>query len=269
MTPHRLKIRSFVLQVLVLVYSLTAGSFHSNPPSVVNEPAGLIRLGIAVAAGMLGVVLLNRHSLARQSFPNATVLDIVVIYGLIVLSQVTLAFLNPALCMPYWAATQGGFVGFVLFVATRALFAAPGTDDDDASVEPGNELEQERINRTNHQRMVYQIVSAIAVALSGLGLALAPWRGQIASALIMIGSVHLLWRAFAGRPGPAAGSADRVLLAVLQSASGWYYLALLPASIVVLFGSKVYLFWVPIVILIFAEANQRAAASLERNCEAG
>lgn len=269
MTPRSMRFRSFVLQVLVLAYSLTAGSFHSNPPSVASEPTGLTRLGIAVAAGMFGVAVLNRHSPARQRSPSSMLLDIIVIYGLVILSQVALAFLNPALRLPNWAPTQGGFLGFILFAATHALFAAPGTDDNDASVESFNEIEQELVNQLHRHRMVYQIASAVAVALSGLGLVLAPWRGQIASALIMIGSVHLLRRTFACRTGPAAGSADKMLLSVLQSASGWYYLALLPASIFALFGSKVYLFWVPIVILMFAEANQRAVYSLEGNCGVG
>ena len=266
MTPHSLRIRSFGLQVLVLAYSLTAGAFHSNPPSVVNEPAGLARLGIAIAAGILGLVALNRHSLARQRSPNSLLLDVVVIYGLIILSQVALAFLNPALRLPNWAPTQGGFLGFMLFAATRALFAAPQANDKDRWAESGNEIEQERISQANRHRMVYRIASAIAVTLSGLGLVLTPWRGQIASALIMIGSIQLLRRTF-GPTGIPVGSADKVLLAVLRSASGWYYLALLPASIVALLGSKVYLYWVPILILMFAEANQRAAASLERNGE--
>ena len=56
MTPQSLRTRSFVLQFIILGYSLAAGAFHYNPPSFVTEPTGLIRLGIALAAGMLGVV---------------------------------------------------------------------------------------------------------------------------------------------------------------------------------------------------------------------
>ena len=262
------RIRTFVLQVLVLAYSLIAGAFHANPPSFVNEPTGLIRLGIAVVAGMLGVAVRDRNSPARQRSPNSLLLDIVVIYGLIILSQVALAFLNTAFCLPSWAPTQGGFVGFMLFAATRALFAAPGANDGDGSVESGNVIGQDRIKEANRHRMAYQIASAIAAALSGLAFFLTPWRGQIASALIMIGSVHLLRRTFAGGTDPVARSADIILLAVLRSASGWYYFALLPASVIFLLGSKVYLYWVPIVILMFAEANQRATASLQRTCGA-
>ena len=49
---------------------------------------------------------------------------------------------------------------------------------------------------------------------------------------------------------------------MLRGARFWYYGALFPASLVVLSGSKVYLYWIPIVILLFAEVNQSAAASL-------
>src|SRR5579862_3810922 len=82
MMPHSLRLRSFVLQAIVLGYSLTAGAFHANPPSFLNEPTGLIRLGIAVAVGMLGAVARDYYSPARPRSPNSLVLDMTIIYGL-------------------------------------------------------------------------------------------------------------------------------------------------------------------------------------------
>src|SRR5579863_6656427 len=107
--PNTLTIRSFVLQAIVLAYSLTAGAFHSNPPSLLKEPMGLIRLGIALAVGLLGLFLRNRNSPAAQRPPHWLALDMVVIYGMIILSQVMLGYLDPDLCLPNWRPTQGGF----------------------------------------------------------------------------------------------------------------------------------------------------------------
>jgi hypothetical protein len=167
----------------------------------------------------------------------------IVIYGLIIVSEMALAFLNPALCLPNWAPTQGGFIGFVLFTATRTLFGTPAANDDE-SAESSNEIGQERINQAARHRMAYQIASATAVAISGFWISSdTPARSDC------VGIDHdresLPSKAHLQPDGLSGGIRRQGLLVVVRSASGWYYLALLPASIVALFGSKVYLYWVP------------------------
>jgi hypothetical protein len=50
--------------------------------------------------------------------------------------------------------------------------------------------------------------------------------------------------------------------AVLQGAGYWYYGALLPGVLLLLKGSFVYLYWLPLVVLIAAELNHRATERL-------
>src|SRR5215475_3612627 len=117
-------IRSLVLEALVLGYSLIAGAFHSNPPSLAGEPEGLVRLVIAVGAGMLALAISSRVLRDAERSPATLVLDLVITYGSVILSQIILAWLEPKLLLPRWAPTQGGYVGAMLFGATRALLAA-------------------------------------------------------------------------------------------------------------------------------------------------
>ncbi|MBC8165523.1 MAG: hypothetical protein H7Y20_06595 [Bryobacteraceae bacterium] len=263
-------IRSLVLQALILSYSLAAGAFNSNPPSIANEPEGVARLGIAVAAGLLGVVV-RRHRDGRQNerSANSLTVDLMVIYGLVVLSQVLLNFLRPEMALPRWSPTQGGFVGFMMLAATRALFAAPATAADSSSEWDDGRI-KELINEQNRYRRVYGIAASLAVAIGLLGLFIGTLRIQIASALIVIGSAYLLEGTLFNTAMTTTSTEQQSLpcIAILQGASAWYYLALFPASIVALSGSKIYLYWVPLVVLVFAETNHRAAESLNSNCGA-
>ena len=123
-------LRGRVLEAVVLGYSLIAGAFQSNPPSLAGEPKGLARLGIAVGTGMLALVIRSRLTRRQDRLPSALVVDLVTVYGFVVLSQVILACFRPNLVLPGWAPTQGGFVGIMLFAATRALLAAfAGADE--------------------------------------------------------------------------------------------------------------------------------------------
>src|SRR5262245_12117387 len=88
-------VRSLLLQALVLTYSLTAGAFRSNPPSVSIEQEGLARLGIAVAAGILGVIGQDRIARGNERSANSLIVDLMVIYGLVMMSQVLVAFFMP------------------------------------------------------------------------------------------------------------------------------------------------------------------------------
>ncbi|MBC7928841.1 MAG: hypothetical protein H7039_24625 [Bryobacteraceae bacterium] len=263
-------IRSLVLQTLVLTYSMTAGAFQSNPPSVTSEPEGLARLGIAVAAGMLGLLVRDRVARQNERSANFLAVDLIVIYGLAILSQVLLAFLSPELVLPRWAPTQGGFVGFVLFAATRALFSAQPAAVGGPLSEMDGGMSRELVDEGNLYGRVYGIAVSLALTVGLLGLFTNSLRIQIAAVLIVTGSVRLLWRMFSGQAKTATTASEQRLttcIETLRGATAWYYLALFPASIIALFGSRVYLYWVPLVILMFAEANQRAAASVKSGWE--
>ena len=89
-------------------------------------------------------------------------------------------------------------------------------------------------------------------------------RVRIASRFVALGSGFLLSRILPARQGNAERHQcwGRVQAGVrlLQAAAGWHYGALFPASLLAPFGAKVYLYWIPIVILLFAEMNLRTLA---------
>lgn len=256
--------RARLLQALVLTYSLTAGAFQSNPPSLVNEPVGLIRLAIAVAAGMLGLLVRDVAARRNGSSGHSIAIDVIVVYGLIFMTQQLVGFIRPELALPLWSPTQGGFVGFALFTATRALFARPVAANG-GPVPESNTTTDERIKEAKSYRGGYIVAASVSLAVGLYWFFTGYLLVQIAGALMVIGSVHLQWRAFKHRAADGITSHEQLtpFCEMLRGASAWYYLALLPASMLILFGAKVYLYWIPLVILLFAEANQRAAVCLK------
>lgn len=193
-------IRSLVLQAFVLTYSLTAGAFRSNPPSVMSDPEGLARLAIAVAVGVLGILIRDRVGRQNERSGNSLAVDLIVIYGLVIMSQLLLVFLRSELVLPRWAPTQGGFVGFILFAATRALFGAPPTAVGVPCSEADDGMIRELINAANHYRRLYGIAALLVSTVGVLGLFASSLRLQMAAAITVIGSVCLLWRTLFGQP---------------------------------------------------------------------
>ncbi|HYZ85767.1 MAG TPA: hypothetical protein VE621_15255 [Bryobacteraceae bacterium] len=193
--------------------------------------------------------------------PRALVLDLVVVYGGVILSQVILAWLEPNLMLPRWAPTQGGYVGAMLFGVTRALLVALA--DPDCTIPTSSGASAKEIADTySRYRALYGVAGCIALALGLVGLAAASIQVRIASTLVAIGSAYLLVHVVFVRSGRAEDPVDygtsRPGVILRAAALWWYYGALFPASLVALFGSKVYLYWIPLVILLFAEANQSA-----------
>lgn len=255
--------RGLVLQAVALTYSLAAGAFRSNPPSLRSESEGLVRLCIAVGAGMVALAARSRSTSRHDRSPGTLVVDLLLVYGCVVLSQVVLNWSRPELALPCWAPTQGGYVGVMLFAATRALFAiAPGGDD--SLPEWVDDRRQELAIRCGR----YGGAGAGAFALGLAGLWAVSVQVRIASCWIAIGSAYLLVRAACAHREVASDRIDQGLRrcdSILRAAAVWYCGALFPASLVALFGSNVYVYWIPLVILLFAEGNQRAADSLAKN----
>ena len=254
-------VRLRVLESVILGYSLLAGAFYSNPPSP-HEPEGWARLAIGVLAGMLALSIRDRRAARENRSPHAMVLDLLVAYGSVVASQMLMSLLRPALMLPRWAPTQGGFVGIVIFAATRALLPAMADGDCDLLISaPGREPQGDRAY--SRLRVVYGIAGLIGVGVGAISLMASSTRLRIASSLVVTGSAFLLSRTLSERPA-GSGRLDETAQAcarIVQAAAIWYYGALFPASLVALFGAKVYLYWVPIVILIFAEVNLRTPAA--------
>jgi len=260
--PVALRVR--VLESVILGYSLIAAAFHSNPPAQ-NETAGWARLAIAVAAGTLALLLRDRRGEQKDRSPQVMIFDLLVVYGAVMGSQVLLYYLRPAMMLPQWAPTQGGFVGMMLLSATRALLPATGGDGSGTVLVSDPDLESQTDRAYSRLQVVYGIAGLAGVGVGSLGFASSSTRLQIASCLVVLGSGFLLSRILPARRDHAkrleSWARVQAGVRVTQAAAIWCYGALLPASLLALFGAKVYLYWAPIVILIFAEVNLRTLAA--------
>ncbi len=228
--------RIFALEALVVVYSFAAAAFHSDWPSVFGDPAALARLAIPVSAALFGLLLRNAYSDSERP-PHATAVDVLVAFALAFLSQAVLFAFKPALMLPRWAPTQGGFLGLVLLAISRSLFP-PGKKDA---------VSQPDIERT--ARWILGAYLAASALFGSIGLWLIFTGGprtRVAGTFLAAGAIYLLYIHRS---------------AAVRRASYWYYGSLLPAALVLLAGSSVYPHWIPLFILIAAELNHRAAAN--------
>ncbi len=78
MTPARAQL----LEAAVLVYAFTAAAFHSDHPSIADEPAALIRLAIPVTAAWAGLRLRDAFSDPANRAPQAAAMDVMAALGL-------------------------------------------------------------------------------------------------------------------------------------------------------------------------------------------
>jgi hypothetical protein len=276
--PHCREPRVFVLVALAVIYSFTAAAFDSDWPSISSDPRGLARLALPAATVLIVFLLRDAYADPLNRRPAAAAVDAISAYGLVFFLQMILSALRPELALPRWAPTQGGLVGFWIVVACRSLFQ-PRAD----RLQRAGPLSAEEIlwksaelgTKGAHRTGGYLAFCAL---LSVLALWAVPTGGPIARAgwcLILTGNLVLIYLILKQHFTPSGGlrggfdAAYRRDLrrqhAVLQGAGYWYYGALLPGVLLLLKGSFVYLYWLPLVVLIAAELNHRASEKLLEN----
>jgi hypothetical protein len=221
--------RILLLEAAILIYSFTAAAFHSDRPSVADDPWGLLRLAIPVAAGLLGLLLRDVYT-ERPRAPHSTVIDVMVAFGFALATQAALSIFKPDLALPRWAPTQGGLLGMILLAASRALFP-PGQTGSPVSFPKGT-------------KWVY-LAAAAAIALFAIHpLFTGVPRVRAASAILIAGSLYLA--CFTRRDS------------FLHWTTYWYYGSLFPAAVLFLFESRVYEHLLLPLILIAAGLNHRS-----------
>lgn len=254
--------RIFLLEALVVVYSFTAAAFHSDRPSIATDAWGLVRLAIPAAAALLGLGIRDRQARNKTRSPHDTVIDILAAYGLALLSQAALFALKPDWILPRWAPTQGGFVGIMLVAICRSLFPPNSRRvRSEPALLTDWELESLR-GRARHLRRVCVASAAAAGVFGAYLLTLRPERAHSAAGLLLAGAAYLAVLTAQHTPGRTPGEGLRDLRRQLRGLLVWSYASLFPAFVVLLWGATVYLYWTPLVILIFAEVSYRSLESL-------
>ncbi len=254
--------RIFLLEALVVLYSLTAAAFRSDKPSIATDARGLVRLAIPAAAALVGLGIRDRLARNKTRSPHDTVIDVLAAYGLALLSQAALMALAPEWILPRWAPTQGGFVGIILLAICRSLFPP---NSREVRSEPALLADWELESLARRARRFKRVCVASTAAAGVLGaylLTLGLVRARAAGTFLLVGALYLA--ALTARRDALTHTADEDLRALRRQLRGllvWCYASLLPALVLLLWGTMVYLYWAPLVILIFAELTHR---SLER-----
>jgi hypothetical protein len=265
--------RIFLLQLFVIIYSLTAAAFRTNPPSISADPLGPVRLAIPAIVAACGLLLRDVFNDHQNRQPHDTALDVMLAVVLVIVSELILSVLEPKLILQ-WAPTQGGFVGIWLLVGCRSLFA----HSTDAAPQVRRALSVDEIQLKVHEvesttsriARFYFVVGAILSTIGSYVLVRGSAKAQLAASVLLVGSVYQIWHLIESRSmksAPVEGVIPKSLAGYqwqlnrqqlfLQHAGLWCYGALLPASFIFLFGQPVYPYWIPLVILIAAEANHR------------
>jgi hypothetical protein len=225
------------VEALVVVYAFMAAAFRSDWPSASKDPEALVRLAIPATAALLGLWLRDAYA-GPDRPPHAVALDVIAAFALAILSQALLSAFKPELVLPRWAPTQGGFLGMVLLALTRALF-------------PPSAKQDRLLPESGWSAKAYLAATVLFTSAACYLLIAGGAKARTASILVLAGSAYLF---FQFRVAKHYGT-------FLRRASYWYYGCLLPSSLIALQGFPVYLYWVPLVILVFAEVNHRAAGA--------
>lgn len=267
--------RTIVLESLAVIYSLISGAFISDQASLWSEPVALGRVSIPALAAAAGLRWRDKHQSSATRPPHAAAVDVVVAYGLVLLTEFILWLLLPEWVLPRWAPTEGGFVGISLVVACRALF--PPVDRlDPAYCGSADEIRgriQVLRRRTLRTTAVY-FVSCLVLSSVSFSFAVAgTLKLRVISVLILAGSAYLTHQLGVHAGGVVASTDTQASRLVAQYdlrlkqqrllhryAANWYYGSLLPATTLLVAGTRIYLYWLPLVVMIFAEVNNRQAA---------
>jgi hypothetical protein len=268
------ELRVFVLEGLAVIYSFTAAAFNSDWPSISHDPGGLARLALPAATVLIVFWLRDAYANYPNPHPAAAAIDAIAAYGLVFLLQAILLAFRPELALPRWAPTQGGLVGFWIVVACRSLFQPradrlqrAGLLSAEENRWKSEEAGRKGARRTGGYLTLCALFSILGVwsSLTGGPVARAAW------CLILVANLVFFYRILKQNFTLSGGLRDgfdayrrdlRRQHAVLQWAGYWYYGALLPGILLLLKGSFVYLYWLPLVVLIAAELNHRATERL-------
>lgn len=278
-------VRIFLLEACTVVYSFTASAFHNDRPSVVGDPLALVKLAIP-ATTVLAVLLLRNAWAGNEERPQlASTIDVSLAFGLVVLLQAALWQYFPALVLPRWRPTQGSWAAWLFLTEVRTMFppylslrqASPVTRLPmylDEIRWRAEELERD-LRRRN--RWVCFVAAAILALFGACFAQTGVARARIGSALIIAGTLYILWLLWNGgtpRSVPAGedfglyrnfcrSELDRQCT-MLRRIRYSYVGVLLPGLLLVLAGSMVYVYVVVMYVLLIAELIHRAIVRLQQ-----
>ena len=105
------------------MYAFHASPFHRRPPSPLDEASGVVRLAWAVTVVLSVFAFRDSHAGSGTRPAHASALDVMLAYSAVYGCHLAAGVVAPALALPRWSPTEGGFVGITVLVATRSLFA--------------------------------------------------------------------------------------------------------------------------------------------------
>ncbi|HEY4084972.1 MAG TPA: hypothetical protein VGM43_03500 [Bryobacteraceae bacterium] len=233
-------------------------------------------------------VMLLRNAWAGNSERRqlAPVIDVSLAFGLVILLQMALAAYAPALALPRWRATQGGWAGWLFLTELRTMFP-PNSRISRQSPGAGAQLmyidevrwRAEELQRQLRRRNTWTwcVAAAILILFSVRFASTNAIAPRLGSALIIGGTLFIIlqvWRMGAPRSLGAdsnfevfrefcRGELDRqrkLLRLILYS----YILLLIPGLLLVLAGAVVYAWVFLMYVFLGAELLYRETIHLQQ-----
>jgi hypothetical protein len=217
----------------------------------------------------------------------ASALDVGLAGAAAFLTQVVLAIVKPELALTHWAPTQGGIAGWAFIASTRAIFPPGPKNWSDAVYGEAVFLEDIRWKAQEFEigvrlRNMNIYVAAALVALAGAIILLRAHtpQGRYGSALMIAGVAYMIYQVFrSGLPKTMPHDLSVFFYSdfyrqelerqvkFLNRVRYWIFGSLLPASLLLMAGSRVYGYVYLLCIFELAEFNLRAMEKFRRESD--
>jgi hypothetical protein len=278
--------RIFLLESCAVVYSFTASAFHTDTPSVTEDPLAILKLAIPTVVVLSVLMLRNAWTGDSERSQLASTVDVSLAFGLVALSQMELWRHFPALVLPRWRPTQGSWAAWLVLTELRTLFPPRSAALRRAEPETGLRMCWEEIHwkaqelgrvRLRNNVWIRVVAAAAVVGCGACFLLTGKANVRFGAALIIAGALYAAWQ------GGSLGSSltvpaghdfeqyshfclheldrQRRLLSRLR-----YTLigSLIPGLMLFLAGSVVYAYVLLLHVLVATELFYRAALHLRR-----
>jgi len=277
-------LRIFLLEAYTVIYSFTASAFHTDKPSIFEDPLAIVKLAIPVAIVLAVLLLRNAWSGGSARPQLASTIDVGLAFGLAVLSQAALWAWFPSLVLPRWRPTQGAWAAWLFLTELRTMFP-PHSNMPEPLVAAKQPMYLEEIRWRAEEllrefrlrnKWAYFVAAAILSVFGACFARTSVATARTGSALILAGTLYIVLELWTGatRPIPAGDSfapyrdfcrseLDRQS-AQLRRIRRAYLGMLMPGLLLVLAGSMVYLYVILMYVFLIAELMHRAIVRLQQ-----
>jgi len=278
-------VRIVLLEAYTVVYSFTAAAFHTDRPSVVEDPVAIVKLAIPAITVLAVLLLRNAWAGNEERSQLASTVDVSLAFGLVVLLQAGLWAYFPALVLPRWRPTQGSWAAWLFLTELRTMFpphsslrqTSPTTKLPMYLEEIRWRAEELQRELRRRNRWLYFVAAAILTVFGACFAQTGVATARIGSALIIAGTLYIVWQLWNGSTPPSVPAGEGFDLyrdfcrseldrqcKLLRRIRYSYVGLLIPGLLLVLAGSMVYVYVMVMYVFLIAELIHRVIVRLQQ-----